>query len=234
MEGNPRDILMKNRNLIIIIVLVVVVVVVGLIYMDKSKSSSSSSMESPVVTLSNRVSTLETNYGNLDIPSQSDIDDLDTRLGDMEESYSDYSDDMETLLQNMSDMQGILTTLAATPTPTPTATPTPTVTPTPTPTATPTPTPTPYVNRAPVIDTFVVSPPVLEADEWYALVTVTAHDADGDALTYTWAAGNGEINGAGASVYWVKAASNISGSVGVIVSDGYLSDNAAATILCNP
>lgn len=235
MENNVKDVLMKNRNMVIIIVLVVVAVVAGVIYMDKSKSSSSSSTESPIVTLSNRVTAVENNYNSLDFPSQSDIDNLDTRMDEIEESYADYSDNMETLLQNISDIQAYITA-APTPTPTPdvTPTPTPTATPAPTATPTPTPTPTPHVNRAPVIDTFVVSPPVLEANEWYALVTVTAHDPDGDALSYTWAAGNGAINGAGASVYWVKAAANVSGSVGVIVSDGYLSDNYTATILCNP
>jgi len=51
-------------------------------------------------------------------------------------------------------------------------------------------------------------------------VTCTASDADGDIITYAWAATGGAISGAGNSVTWTALATEGTYTIGVTVSDG--------------
>jgi hypothetical protein len=248
-QGKPgaKDFILKNKSMVIIIVVIIVAVVAGTMYMNKSKTAGSSTpAQSPLTVLSGRVDAHDTSFSTLttaDTTLRTSIDSVERQVTAVEENYTDLSDNIATILQEVASLKTWQTAhniSTPTPTPTPTVNATPTATPTPapgsspTPSPTPTPTSTPALNRAPVIDTFVASPPILEAAEWYTLVTCTAHDPDGDTLTYTWAASNGAINGVGGSVWWIKTAAGTNGSVGVIVSDGSLSANYTATIRCNP
>ncbi len=233
--------------MIISIVLVVVVAVVGYMVVGNNKSSSSTTATSNKPTLSSlstRADNQDTSIGNINTlitgtgGLNEQIAKVQQDITTANENYTDLSGNIDTILQAVGNLSAWQTAHSATPTPTPTPTvnttptPTPTVNATPTPTVAPTPTPTAIPNRAPVIDTFVVDPPVLEASDGYAVATCTAHDPDGGALTYTWAGSNGTISGVGPSVFWVKVAGGVNGSVGVIVSDGTLSASYTATIVC--
>lgn len=74
-------------------------------------------------------------------------------------------------------------------------------------------------NNAPVISSVTVTPPSVVANG-IALVNVTATDADGDALTYSYAPNGGAISGAGASVNWTAPGSAGAFSVVATVTDG--------------
>ncbi|MFP5502546.1 MAG: Ig-like domain-containing protein [Candidatus Sericytochromatia bacterium] len=134
--------------------------------------------------------------------------------------------------------------LAASPTPTP-ATPTPTASgspspsptrnrgggggggsDTPSPSASPSATPTPETsaNQAPTLGTLTQSPMKIEVDA-SGLLSVSASDPDGDALTYTWSAEYGTVEGDGArATYRGSGGYNpyerIDDTVTVVVSDG--------------
>lgn len=231
-----KDFLLKNKTLIVVIALVAVVAVVAGIVTNgnKSTSSSTTSTKPTLSSLSDRADGFASSITTLTNTDNDFINQLGviiTRLNTSDENYQDVSDNQATLLRNISTLQAWQTAHdAATPTPTPTPAPNASAAAAATPTPTPTPAP---VNHAPVIDTFVVDPPILAVADGYALATCTAHDPDGDALTYSWVASNGSISGAGRSVWWLKAGNGVTGTIGVIVSDGDLSANYTVTIVCN-
>ena len=74
-------------------------------------------------------------------------------------------------------------------------------------------------NRLPVISGVAVTPASVAAGGT-ANVTVTATDADNDALTYAYTPNGGLINGSGASVTWTVPNTAGGYSVTVVVSDG--------------
>ena len=74
-------------------------------------------------------------------------------------------------------------------------------------------------NSSPVIASVVVNPSSIAAGGT-ATVTVTATDANGDALTYSYVPNGGSISGAGASVSWTAPSAAGAYSVTVTVTDG--------------
>ncbi len=86
-------------------------------------------------------------------------------------------------------------------------------------------------NAAPVIDTLVAEPDTIEVNLW-SDITCTAHDDDGDALTYQWGASAGEFDGAtgGAEVVWHAPATAGTCTVTCTVSDGKAKATASAQV----
>lgn len=74
-------------------------------------------------------------------------------------------------------------------------------------------------NRAPVISSLTVSPPVLKRGETGA-ITVIATDPDGDPLTYTWLTSTGKVAGAGNVGTWQAPTVDGTYEIQVVVSDG--------------
>lgn len=74
-------------------------------------------------------------------------------------------------------------------------------------------------NRDPVIVSLTVSPGSVTAGG-SVIITVTATDQDGDALTYSYVPNGGSITGSGASVTWNAPTTAGPYSVNVTVSDG--------------
>lgn len=77
---------------------------------------------------------------------------------------------------------------------------------------------TPQPNRPPVIQQFT------GISDWSAAtagdITCSASDPDGDNLTYSWAADNGTIKGAGPIISWTSPATMGKYNITVTVSDG--------------
>ncbi len=74
-------------------------------------------------------------------------------------------------------------------------------------------------NRAPVISSLTVSPPVLKRGETGA-ITIIATDPDGDPLTYTWLTSTGKVAGAGNVGSWQAPTVDGTYEIQVVVSDG--------------
>jgi hypothetical protein len=78
-------------------------------------------------------------------------------------------------------------------------------------------------NRAPVIDSLVVAPPLLRVGE-SATVTCYARDPDGDPLQYRWSASAGDLlpMGDGSRVRYIAApcCGGLTNTITVIVQDG--------------
>jgi hypothetical protein len=78
-------------------------------------------------------------------------------------------------------------------------------------------------NRAPVIDSLIVAPPLLRVGE-SATVTCYARDPDGDPLQYRWSASAGDLlpMGDGSRVRYIAApcCGGLTNTITVIVQDG--------------
>ncbi len=74
-------------------------------------------------------------------------------------------------------------------------------------------------NNDPVISAVTVAPSTVSANG-FATVTVTATDADNDALQYNYSPNGGSISGTGASVNWTAPGAAGAYSVAITVSDG--------------
>lgn len=111
--------------------------------------------------------------------------------------------------------------------PPPTATPTPPPTATPTPTLTPTPTNAPPVISPHIISKTTVSSNILnEITGVTTVIVISAHDPDGDELTYEWTASNGTVTPDATmpnTAVWERelvGGNPTPGTVTVVVSDG--------------
>lgn len=82
-------------------------------------------------------------------------------------------------------------------------------------------------NRDPQILSLVAAPDTVLPDE-QSTITCLASDPDGDALSYSWRATDGNITGVGATVTWIAPDREGEFTITVIVDDGKGGQNAGA------
>jgi hypothetical protein len=74
-------------------------------------------------------------------------------------------------------------------------------------------------NQSPRINSLVAEPTTIGLGGT-ASITCNANDPDGDTVTYSWQAGEGQVSGVGNKVTWIAPTKNGSFTVTVTVSDG--------------
>jgi len=84
-------------------------------------------------------------------------------------------------------------------------------------------------NTAPTISSFLANPASVSANGQSTLM-VSATDAEGDPLTYTYQASGGMVSGSGSTALWIAPDKTGSYIINVTVSDGKLSAQSSAVV----